>query len=314
MMNFVRDGLLAMMMTAVSLTAAGQTDSYQLQNRFAPGEPVYLQMQSQMNGQTTLRGQAMPLEMTLDSLLMFEPGALNEEGIATVTANLERMEMTVPTMGIREPMDLKSDVLSEDQSRFVLQLDAQGNVLDRSAAVTPSSSSMGGVESMSMEHTPYPPLPADPVGLGAQWRQQWQVPYAGASKPVIQHVTYTLAEIVQTGSGRHALIDTQSRIDVRDVDFDAIPSKQGGEDALKVKWHWNSYRVEGEGRLVFDMDQGRTLSFEEVKQIEQDLVQEMIVAGEGMASQMTQTLRMETEGRFAPDAAMIETATPEGEK
>lgn len=282
--------------------AAWATGPHDLKNRFNDGETVYLNLMTQIQGMSQVRDQfePEPLESTIHSVVSFYTRLINPDGSANIDVELELINMISPTMGIREPMDLKEAVMHPDDLRLEMAIQPSGQVRDN--PVTSSSSQpfpgLDNLNNSPMELRPYPLLPEAPALIGERWTESWVIPFDGASKPVIGHATYTLHRVEDTEEGRIAHIRTQTSVLVDNVAFEPLSPRDDIQEHTQIGMRYREYRVEGTGDLTFNMDKGRATLYEDDKRIHMDLDTITVIEGEPIASEVKLIYRMRSRAQY----------------
>lgn len=278
---------------AIGLTGmAAIAQPYELKNTFTPGETLYLDLTTSMQGAMHSEVAQMPIEATNEGVIAFETRAAQPDGSGEVMVELKQLFMIAPTLGVREPLDFLP-IADEEGKQFSITIRPDGEVVETDSASMSMIQGVQGVSQSPIQMRPYPKLPEGPVNIGHTWSEKWVVPYLDGSKPIIEEAEYRLAKVEERDGVNVAIIEVKTTINAEDVSFEP-GQMQGaaGQSAIEVKLSYETYVKEGSGEMVFDLDRGRLLSMNDDLRLNLKMGGETSLGGASFPTDFTMIVRV----------------------
>ncbi|MBI1390409.1 MAG: hypothetical protein GC154_18380 [bacterium] len=286
----------AFVVLSATLFAAGlQAQPYTLTNQYHDGQQAYMKLTIYQQGSIQAGAANNPVEATSESVIGYTTVKAGEP--ASLKVKLESMTAVIPTLGIREPVDMMK-ILNPDDASFEISINQQGEVVESDKPVALSTSLPGNVSQSPIQMRPYPRLPKGEVNPGHVWHESWVMPFTGASKPVIAHATYTLDKVEQQDGVETAVISSDTLIDAKDVDFEPMNSSGTG---IAFKMHYAEMNIAGKGVILFDMTNGHVKSYEDDMKIRQVMSAQSQLGDSSFDNEQSISVRTRTRAEYHSD-------------
>ncbi|HXK95473.1 MAG TPA: hypothetical protein PKV38_17490 [bacterium] len=271
-------GVLGIVGSGIFPAAAETGETYELKNKFTAGEKIYLNLVVKDQGVSTEQTKTGPVDTaidhTMEAVVSFqitnvEPAGWAEMQIGYESLMISGVMLSGGTQNLVDKFGLRDQPV-------LIKMNSRGEVDEMKSGGGPGSR-LKEVMRSTTRQMPFLKCPAEPVPLGCTWREQQQIPYSAAARPMIANITYTLEKIEEEGGEKVAVIQSELQIDEQDVPVDS--SRLGGNlDNIIVQFTFKEFKIQGGGQIRFSLDRGRILSVESKQEVLEHLTGSMDIS------------------------------------